>query len=61
MTVLTEPGAMEARGASTRAIKRRKWTRILHSRTAMIGLFIVAFWVLAALLAPILPLYSPTE
>lgn len=61
MSVLTEPGAVEARGASAKAIKRRKWTRILHSRTAMIGLFIVAFWVLAALLAPILPLYSPTE
>jgi peptide/nickel transport system permease protein len=35
--------------------------RILRSRTAVIGLLIVAFWILAALLAPVLPLYSPTE
>ncbi|MGE3874620.1 MAG: ABC transporter permease [Parvibaculaceae bacterium] len=52
---------MEASSTSAKTIKRRQWTRILRSRTAMIGLFIVAFWVLAALLAPILPLYSPTE
>jgi len=41
--------------------KRRAWARILQSRTAMIGLFIVGSWILLALLAPVLPLYSPTE
>jgi peptide/nickel transport system permease protein len=35
--------------------------RILHSRTAIVGLVLVLFWVLAALLAPILPLPSPTD
>lgn len=40
---------------------RPNWMLILRSRTAMAGLFLVAFWVLAALLAPVLPIYSPTE
>ena len=61
MSVMTEQGTMDVRGGAAKRVKRRQWARILHSRTAMIGLFIVAFWVLAALLAPILPLYSPTE
>lgn len=35
--------------------------RIMRSPTAMIGLFLVGFWVLAALLAPILPIYPPND
>ena len=61
MSALTEQSVMDAKVSSTRNLERRKWTLILRSRTAMIGLLIVAFWVLAALLAPVLPLYSPTE
>ncbi len=61
MSVVAEPTAMDAKRVSARSVKRRQWTRILHSPTAMIGLSIVAFWVLAAFLAPILPLHSPTE
>jgi peptide/nickel transport system permease protein len=61
MSAVTEQGGIEARRATAKSAKRRNLTRILRSRTAMIGLFIVAFWVLAALLAPVLPLYSPTE
>src|SRR4029079_8608755 len=61
MSAVTEQGGIEARRATAKSTKRRNLTRILRSRTAMIGLFIVAFWVLAALLAPVLPLYSPTE
>jgi len=42
---------------------RRKsgWMRIFGSRTAVVGLSLVLFWVLAALLAPVLPLPSPTN
>jgi peptide/nickel transport system permease protein len=61
MSMVIEQGEIEVRGASAKSVKRRKWTRILRSPTAMIGLLIVGFWVLAALFAPILPLYSPTE
>jgi len=45
-----------------------RWKRIgsrfsilFASKTAMIGLFIVLFWVLAAIFAPLLTPYSPTE
>ena len=61
MSTLAEQSVMEAKVAGTKSVKRRQWMRILRSRTAVIGLLIVAFWVLAALLAPVLPLYSPTE
>ena len=61
MSAVAERTAMDEKVASAKSPKRRQWTRILHSPTAMIGLSIVAFWVLAALLAPILPLHSPTE
>jgi peptide/nickel transport system permease protein len=37
-----------------------KWARIYRSRTALVGLFLVGTWVLLAILAPILPLHSPT-
>ena len=61
MSVLAEQNVMDAGAAVAKRAKRRKWTQILRSRTAMVGLFLISFWVLAALLAPILPLYSPTE
>src|SRR5262245_66600527 len=61
MSMAIDQSAIEVRGVGAKSAKRRKWTRILRSRTAMIGLAIVVFWVSAALLAPILPLYSPTE
>ncbi len=35
--------------------------RIFYSKTAVVGLFLVVFWIAAALLAPILPLPSPTD
>ena len=41
--------------------RRRKWLRILRSRTAVVGLCLIGFWVTVAILAPILPIYSPTE
>ncbi|MBB4440131.1 MULTISPECIES: ABC transporter permease [Rhizobium] len=41
--------------------ERPSWMRIFHSRTAVVGLCLVLLWVLAALLAPILPLPSPTD
>ncbi|MDY0883555.1 ABC transporter permease [Dongia soli] len=40
---------------------RPKWRRIFRSKTALVGLFLVSFWVVAAVLAPILPLQSPTK
>lgn len=40
---------------------RPNWMRIFHSKTAVIGLSLVVFWVAAAILAPILPLPSPTD
>jgi peptide/nickel transport system permease protein len=40
---------------------RRKWLRILRSRTAVVGLCLVGFWIILAIAAPILPLQSPTE
>jgi peptide/nickel transport system permease protein len=47
-------------GTAKRA-QRPTWMRIFRSRTAVVGLCLVLFWVLAALLAPILPLPSPTD
>jgi len=40
---------------------RAKWRRVFRSKTALVGLFLVSFWVVVAVLAPILPLQSPTE
>jgi peptide/nickel transport system permease protein len=43
---------------------RRAWegvSVILHSRTAVIGLIIVLFWVFVAIFAPLLTPYTPTE
>jgi peptide/nickel transport system permease protein len=39
---------------------RSKLRRVLRSRTAVVGLFLVTFWVVLAIFAPILPLQSPT-
>ncbi|TCR94940.1 ABC transporter permease [Rhizobium sp. BK418] len=47
--------------APPKRVGRSNWVRIFHSRTAVVGLCLVLFWVLAALLAPILPLPSPTD
>ncbi len=47
--------------AAPKRTARPTWMRIFHSRTAVVGLCLVLFWVLAALLAPILPLPSPTD
>ncbi|TIS62775.1 MAG: ABC transporter permease, partial [Mesorhizobium sp.] len=52
---------MEATAVKATGRARLKWARILRSPTALVGLFLVGFWVLAAILAPVLPLYSPTE
>ncbi|MDR3488212.1 MAG: ABC transporter permease [Bradyrhizobium sp.] len=37
------------------------WRRIFNSPTAVVGLLLIAAWVAAAILAPVLPLLSPTE
>ncbi|WP_454854880.1 ABC transporter permease [Rhizobium binxianense] len=44
-----------------RVARRPAWMRIFHSPTAVVGLCLVLFWVLAATLAPVLPLPSPTD
>jgi ABC-type dipeptide/oligopeptide/nickel transport system permease subunit len=41
--------------------ERSKWLQVFKSPTAVVGLFLVAFWIAAALLAPALPLPSPTD
>ncbi|WP_245429227.1 ABC transporter permease [Mesorhizobium sp. WSM3860] len=61
MSALVEQRAMEATAVKATGRARLKWARILRSPTAMVGLFLVGFWVVAAILAPVLPLYSPTE
>lgn len=48
-------GPVQARGAS-----RSKWSQLLRSRTAIIGLALILFWVVLAILAPVLPIHSPT-
>lgn len=40
---------------------RANWRRIFNSPTAVVGLLLIAAWVAAAILAPVLPLLSPTE
>jgi ABC-type dipeptide/oligopeptide/nickel transport system permease subunit len=51
----------EAKLAPAKRRARPNWMRIFYSKTAVVGLFLVVFWVVAALLAPILPLPSPTD
>lgn len=47
-------------GATVRRRERSRWLRVFHSRTAVVGLFLVSIWIAAAVLAPVLPLPSPT-
>ncbi|WP_041528086.1 ABC transporter permease [Paracoccus aminophilus] len=65
MTIQQNPPLSEATRAVAEPKPARKakpnWMRIFRSRTAVVGMCLVLFWVLAALLAPILPLQSPTE
>jgi len=42
------------------AAPKRAWRKLVRSRTAVIGLALILFWVIVAVLAPILPLPSPT-
>ncbi|MBA3520386.1 MAG: ABC transporter permease [Rhizobiales bacterium] len=48
-------------GAGVTNVSRPKWMLVFRSRTAVVGLSLVGFWIIVALLAPVLPLYSPTE
>ena len=59
MATLDIPDAVQVARIKRQA--RSNWMRIFYSRTALIGLFLVTFWVAAALLAPVLPLPSPTD
>ncbi|MDQ0391254.1 ABC transporter permease [Labrys monachus] len=43
------------------ASRRRNWLRLFRSPTAVIGLALILFWVMLAVLAPVLPLVSPTN
>ena len=52
---------LKVSAVATRTVGRRKRKLLFRSRTAAIGLFLVSFWVLAALFAPVLPLASPTQ
>jgi peptide/nickel transport system permease protein len=52
---------LKVSAAATRTVGRRKRKLLFRSRTATIGFFLVSFWVLAALFAPVLPLPSPTQ
>ena len=48
-------------GTTSKRAERPTWMRIFQSKTATVGLFLIVVWVLAALLAPILPLPSPID
>ena len=62
MTVATLPIEAEDASAGGRAGSARtlRW-RLLRSPTAVVGLSLIAFWVLLALAAPVLPLYPPND
>ena len=47
--------------AATRISSRLRWMRLFRSRTAVLGLCLTGFWIVLAVLAPVLPLHSPTE
>jgi peptide/nickel transport system permease protein len=55
-----EPDVTVPLTVRTSAVPRRAWLKLFRSRTAVIGLFLILFWVLLAALAPVLPLPSPT-
>ena len=48
-------------GQQTKRRRLRSIHPVFGSTTAMVGMFIVLFWVLSALFAPLLTPYSPTE
>jgi peptide/nickel transport system permease protein len=52
---------LKVSAVATRTVGRRRRRLLFRSRTATIGFFLVSFWVLAALFAPVLPLPSPTQ
>jgi peptide/nickel transport system permease protein len=54
---------IETLPSATLAPARRKRDRLplLRSNTAVIGLFLILFWVVLAALAPVLPIQSPTD
>ena len=52
---------VEVKSAVAKRVAGPGWMRIFRSKTAVVGLFLVVFWIAAALLAPILPLPSATE
>jgi peptide/nickel transport system permease protein len=43
------------------ASRKRNWLKLFRSPTAVIGLALILFWIAAAILAPVLPLISPTD
>jgi peptide/nickel transport system permease protein len=62
MSVTQAPFSIVAAGAGAEAAERGApglLRRLPSSRVAMVGLSLVLFWVLLALLAPVLPLASP--
>ncbi|MFO1147471.1 MAG: ABC transporter permease [Alsobacter sp.] len=61
MSAVVDPAMVVAKAAPAGTGRGQGLRRILHSRTAVVGLALVGTWILLALLAPILPLYSPTE
>lgn len=58
---MTLEASLSASPTSPRNAARLRWRRLLHSRTAIVGFAIIFVWMLLAILAPVLPLYSPTE
>jgi peptide/nickel transport system permease protein len=59
VTQQTVPTAMAPPSRQHRALE--SISTVLRSRTAAIGLFIVAFWLMVAILAPLLTPYGPTD
>lgn len=53
--------AAAAAGKAQTSYGRKLVSRIMHSPTAMVGLFLVSFWIVLALFAPILPIYPPND
>jgi peptide/nickel transport system permease protein len=54
-----DPGVVPL-AVRTSPAPRRAWTRLFSSPTAVVGLSLIVFWVVVAVLAPVLPLPSPT-
>jgi peptide/nickel transport system permease protein len=60
MSDVTAQSLVEMRTPKARARGRPRWRLAFRSRTALVGLSIIVFWIFLALFAPVLPLYSPT-